>query len=155
MSTITVVMGDDRKLQGFTEQDRAALAKFEKKKDSLEPGELMWFSTWFERSGPFHRRHMKMLQVVFEAQESFGDFFQFRKWTEVGAGHGEFMEAAGKLAFIPKSIAYDKLDQAEMEDVHRRVKDFLRSAYALDKLWGHLSNDQRYEMIETLIGGFG
>lgn len=155
MTTITVVRGESGELRGFTEKDRRAWAKYQKRVDRLQPGELMWFSTWFERSGPYHRRHMAMLGTLYDAQEQFGDFDDFRKWTQVGAGYCDFVPGPnGRMVALPRSIAYHKIDQAEIEDLHLKTKDFLRTARALEYLWGHLDENQRGEMIETLLAGF-
>lgn len=155
MSTITVTRDDTGQLRGFTEKDQRAYGKFKKRIEGLAPGELMWLSTWFERSGPYHRRHMAMLGQFFDAQEQFADFDHFRKWTEVGAGHCDFVPGPnGRMVAMPRSIAYHKLDQAEIEDLHFKTKDFLRSPRAQEYLWGHLTDTQRYEMVETLLAGF-
>lgn len=155
MTTITVTKDQTGRLIGFTEKDRHAYAKFRKRMEDLEPGELMWLETWFERSGPFHRRHMAVLGAFFDSQEQFADFDDFRKWTQVGAGHCEFVPGPqGRMVALPKSIAYHKLDQAEMEQLHKKTIDFLREPHALQFLWGHLPEDQRWEMVDVLLSGF-
>lgn len=155
MSTITLCADEQGNVDGFTEQDRIAYARFNKKKKNMAPGELIFFSTWFERSGPFHRRHMRMLRDVFEGQDNFTDFNAFRKWTEAGAGHGEFIQGEKGLVFVPSSIAYHEIDQVQMEELHAKVKDFFRSQYALNRLWGHLGPYMQAEVIEQLLGGYG
>ena len=155
MTTITVTMGDDGKLRGFTDKDQIAYGKFRKRIAELEPGELMWLETWFERSGPYHRRHMAMVGAFFDAQEQFADFDDFRKWTQVGAGHCDFVPGpAGRMVALPKSIAYHKLDQADMEQLHKKTVDFLRSEHAQRFLWPHLSAEQTWMTIETILVGF-
>src|SRR5262245_7584483 len=73
-------------LNGFTKEDRRAWNGFWKRAVRLEPGEMFTTEMVFPRSGPFHRRHMKIEQSVFEAQERFDHFDQFRYWLKVGSG---------------------------------------------------------------------
>lgn len=53
---------------------------------SLEPGEFAIIEFVIPRSSPYHRRHMAIESAVFNAQERFDDFEQFRVWLKVGAG---------------------------------------------------------------------
>jgi hypothetical protein len=55
---------------------------------------------------------------------------------------------------IPKSIAYDKIDDASFQELHRKVVDFMRSERATQFLWPHLTSQQQGEMIETILGQF-
>ena len=71
---------------GFRQDDRKGWRKIWKRLMGLEPGELAVIEFVIPRSGPFHRRHMAIISAVFDAQERFDDFEQFRIWLKVGAG---------------------------------------------------------------------
>lgn len=155
MSVVQVTKNEVGKLVGFGERGERAYARFLAAVKDLEPGEMLSFEFKVPRSGPFHRRHFAVLKAFFDAQEQFSDMEQFRKWTEVGAGHVEFVPGpSGRMVALPKSINYDALDDVEFEDVHGRVVAFLRSEHATRFLWGHLSPQQAGEMVEAILGGF-
>lgn len=108
------------------------------------------------RSGPFHRRHMAIETAVFEAQEKFQSFEQFRNWLKVGSGFCDWVGGPkGGVIPVPKSIAFDKLEEGEMRQVHDSMVEFLRSEHAGRALWRHLPSDKQTEMIESIFTGFG
>lgn len=121
----------------------------------LEPGEMVEIKTHKARSGPFHRRHMVIETAVFQSQEKFEHFEQFRNWLKVGAGFCDWIAGPkGGVVPVPKSIAFDKLEDDEMRQVHQDMVAFLRSEHAGRALWKHLSPVARMEMIESILRGF-
>ncbi len=152
---MTVVKRDDGKLSGFGDKDQRAYARFKKMIDEMGAGEFFTIDFWFPRNGSFHRKHMKMVSDLFNAQERFADDTQFRKYLEIGAGFCDWAPGAkGGIVAIPKSIAYSKIDDEQLADVHERVKVFIRSARPQQWLWPHLTAAQRAEMVETILAGF-
>jgi hypothetical protein len=123
----------------------------------LEPGEMVEIKTRKPRSGPFHRRHMKMEQVLFENQEKFQIFDPvFRDWLKVGAGHVVWCPGPrGGVFPVPLSIDYDTLEDDQMREFHDKVVDFVRTDYACKTLWPHLSPTARIEKIEGILSNFG
>jgi hypothetical protein len=122
----------------------------------LEPGEMVEIKTHKARSGPFHRRHMVIETAVFEAQERFEHFEQFRNWLKVGSGFCDWVPGGkGAVMPVPKSIAFDKLEEDEMRQVHSDMVAFLRTEYAAKTLWPHLSSSARIDMVETILREFG
>ena len=122
---------------------------------SLEPGEMVSIKTHKARSGPFHRRHMAIETAVFEAQEKFESFEQFRNWLKVGSGFCDWIAGPkGAVIPVPRSIAFDKLEDGEMRQVHDDMVKFLRSGHAGKTLWKHLDATARMEMIESVLREF-
>lgn len=155
MSDVLIYKDERGKLAGFGEKGARAYARFRKAIDELADGELLRFSFWVPRSDKFHRLHFVMLKAVFDSQEQFADEEQFRKWTEVGAGHCDFVPGPkGRMVALPKSISYESIDDEQFADVHENVKQFLRSQHARQYLWGHLSDDKSAEMIGELLVEF-
>lgn len=155
MSSIVVTKDERGRLVGAGEKHQRAYAKFRKTLEQLTAGELFTISAWFPRSGKFHRMHFAMLAAIYDAQEQFEDVEQLRMWAEVGAGHCTFVPGpTGRMVAIPKSIAYDKLDDAEFADHHEAVKRFLRSARAQSFLWPHLSPEDAGSMVEAILEEF-
>lgn len=121
----------------------------------LEPGEMIDISTNQMRLGWYHRKHMALEQAVFEAQERFDDFEQFRIWLKVGAGHVIWTPGPrGGVFPVPKSISYAKMEQGEFEEFHHAVVRFLRTEHAAKTLWKHLAQRMQIEMIESILGDF-
>lgn len=72
--------------KGWSQTDERGWRKIWKRLSALEPGEFAEIEFVIPRSLPFHRRHMAIEGAVFDAQERFDDFEQFRIWLKVGAG---------------------------------------------------------------------
>lgn len=142
-------------LDGFSRDDKRAWRRFWKRLLQMEPGEMAVAEMVFPRSGPFHRRHMAIEQSVFDAQERFQDFEQFRYWLKVGAAWVTWAAGPkGGVVPIPKSISYAKADQSEFAEYHMKVVEFLRGPHASAYLWPHLK-DKASEMMASLLEGFG
>ena len=155
MPEVLLVKNEEGQIEGFGERGARTWHRFMAAWKALAVGELLSFTYRVPRSRGFHRKHFKMLRTVFEAQEQFDDDEKFRKWCEVGAGHCDILPGPmGRMVAIPRSIAYEALDELEFEDIHRRVKDFLQSPYATRFLWAHLNDQQQVAMIAELLEGF-
>jgi hypothetical protein len=123
--------------------------------NKAEPGEMLELKTHRDRLGWFHRKHMALEQAVFEAQEKFEHFEQFRLWLKVGAGFVEWLPGPkGGVIPVPKSISYGSLEQDAMEKVHDDIVKFLRQEHAQKALWRHLNAEQRAEMMAAIIDPF-
>ena len=144
-------------VDGLGERGRKQWRRFVSSLLAMEPGEMVEIRTNKARSGPFHRRHMAIEQAVYESQERFDNFDKgFRDWLKVGAGHCEwFPGPRGGIFPVPKSISYSDMEEGEMREFHEAAITFLRTEYAQKTLWRHLSVDQRSEMLETILRGFG
>ena len=141
-------------IDGFSKEDKRGWRRFWKRVMNLEPGEMAQAEMVFPRSGPFHRRHMKIEQSVFDAQERFTDFEQFRAWLKVGAAWVVWMPGPkGGVVPIPKSISYAKADEEEFRQYHDQVISFLRGPHAAPYLWRHLG-DGAHDMMDSVLEGF-
>ena len=142
-------------LDGVDETSKRAWRRFWNRVSKMEVGEIFWINTHSPRSGPFHRLHMAIEKAVFDAQERFTDFEQFRVWLKVGAGHVDWVAGPkGAVIPVPKSIAYSKLDEDGMREFHAAAMAFLREPHALKVLWPKLDAGRREQMMETVLGGF-
>ena len=143
-------------VDGLSEQHRKSWRRlwnwFLKK---AEPGEMVEIRTHRERLGWFHRKHMAMEQAVFDSQEKFDHFEQFRLWLKVGAGFVDWLPGPkGGVIPVPRSISYARLEQEDMEKVHDDIVAFLRTEHAQKTLWRHLAAGKRSDMAETILGDF-
>jgi len=141
-------------IDGANRDDKKSWRRFWKRFVAMEPGEMAVVEMVFPRSGAFHRRHMKIEQDVFDAQERFQDFEQFRYWLKVGAAWVTWAAGPkGGVVPIPKSISYAKADEEEFRKYHAQVIDFLRGDHAARYLWPHLK-DGAGEMMDSVLRGF-
>ena len=141
-------------IDGFNRDDKRAWRRIWKRIKDMEAGEMLVIDIRMPRSGPYHRRHMKIEQSVFDAQERFQDFEQFRYWLKVGAGWVTWAAGPkGGVVPIPKSISYANADQEEFARYHEAVIVFLRGEHAAPFLWRHLK-DRSHDMMESILEGF-
>jgi hypothetical protein len=143
-------------VDGLGERGKKQWRRFVNGLMRLEPGEMVEIKTHKARSGPFHRRHMVIETALFEAQERFEHFEQFRNWLKVGSGFCDWVPGGkGAVMPVPRSIAFDKLEEDEMRQVHADMVAFVRTDYAAKTLWKHLSPNARIDMVETILREFG
>ena len=103
------------------------------------------------RNVDFHRKYFKLIRCAWECQnEKTIDFFHnnfdsFRKTVEISAGICERVYSIARKEWldIPKSIAFDKMDNIEFEELYERVKDVLFSIF--------LKNIDKEEFITNLM----
>ena len=142
-------------VDGAGKDDRSRWQKFWSKVKRLEAGEVFDFEIVFPRIGKFHRRHMKIEQAVFDAQERFTNFEQFRIWVKVGAAWVDWCAGPkGGVVPIPRSISYARADQVEFEQFHAQVISFFRGPHAAPFLWRHLGA-KAHEMMDSILQEFG
>jgi hypothetical protein len=81
-------------------------------------GETLKCSVRKPRDYTNHKRYFALLNLTFENQDKYTSFEHFRKAVQIAAGHvDELITLEGELVFIPKSIAYDALDEMEFSKV--------------------------------------
>jgi hypothetical protein len=142
-------------IHGLGDTNRKAWARFWNGVLRLEPGEVVEIRTHRERIGWYHRKHMAMEQRIFDEQERFEHFEQFRNWIKIGAGHVDWVPGPrGAVVPIPRSISYAKMDQGEMEAFHDAAVAFLREPHAAKVLWPKLPAQRREGAIEALLASF-
>lgn len=139
-------------IQGLNEQQDGRWRRFWSRIWKAEVGQVFQFDNLVERSGPFHRLHMGLEQRLFDSQERWGQIGPMRDWLKVGAAWGDYqLNARGALRFVPRSTSYEQCSDDEMREVHTAMVAFLRTPYALRRLWPSIAQPQRFEMLETIL----
>lgn len=145
----------EQAIRGVDEKNHSRWRRFLRHVFGMEDGEIAEIGTRIPRSGAFHRYHMALEQAVFDAQEKFEHFEQFRNWLKVGAGFCDWVAGPkGGVIPCPKSISYADLDDQAMRDFHNDMLAFLRGPHAAPYLWRHLGADKAAEMMEAILSGF-
>ena len=104
----------------------------EKKK--LKLGEIYAVEIKLVRNVDFHRKYFALISYSWEflteqEQVTFRSKENFRKYLEISAGHCDIFYHPKLQDFVemPKSIAFDKMDNAAFSDLYERVKDVIFS----------------------------
>lgn len=155
LPTITLVRSPESgKLEGLSDKDKTLYSRFLEKAKKLAGDVSLTFSWAEPRSPQYHRRFFALLGQLFDAQEQFDDADDLRQWLTVGAGHVRFVPGPkGRMVALPVSIKWARMEQDEFEEVARDVWAFAYSEHARAFLWPHMSNEQSYEMMTTILDG--
>ena len=114
----------------------------EKKK--LKDGAVYSVEVKVVRNLDFHRKYFAMVSYAWdflnEAETAtFRTKENFRKYLEISAGHCEviYHPRLEEFVEIPKSISFAKMDNADFDDLYRRVRDVVFSL-----IGGRVSEDE-------------
>jgi hypothetical protein len=89
----------------------------------LASGEVMEVEIKKARNWKFHKKFFALIKVGFESQQMFDEMTSYRYWITMKAGHYT-MHGTGKgVMYLPKSIAFDKMDDLEFSDLFRDVQN--------------------------------
>lgn len=120
-----------------TDEDQAMMA-------TLETGEVYEFQVRKFRNYKFHRKFFAMLNIVYDNQEQYHNFDHFRKVITMKAGYFDEVVTEKGVVFLPKSIAFDKMDQSDFEKLYDKVLDECIKIVPVSK-----------EEIQKELAGFG
>ena len=106
---------------GFYPICENSLAMFDKVPD----GALVKVEYIKKRNYENHKRFFKFLEAAFDNQEFYDNTEQFRKAIQMIGGHYESLsildtEGNATTHFIPKSIAFDKMDEEEFKNLFNK-----------------------------------
>ncbi|ASU38185.1 hypothetical protein hmeg3_07655 [Herbaspirillum sp. meg3] len=121
----------------------------------LEEGEITTVDTRHPRSGPFHRFHMAMEQAVFDAQERFTDFDQFRNWLKIQVGHVTWVPGTKSgIVPLPKSTSYAEMEEVEMREFHEKMLAAFHGPVIAPFFWKLLDPEEAGGMMKSILDGF-
>jgi len=143
-------------IDGCNEEHRTGWRRIWNRIMRMEAGEAFNVEMAFPRSGPYHRRHLKIESAVFDAQDRFTNFEMFRDWLKIGAAWVVWVPGPkGGIVPLPKSVSYAAADQDEFAQYHKQIIEFLRGEHAAPYLWRHLKDGRAHDMMDSILGGFG
>ncbi len=99
----------------------------------LKVGEVYQVNIKMFRNYEFHKKYFALINLAWEyLNEKQTEFYHndkevFRKSIEVTAGHCDkvFNHSLKSWIDYPKSIAFDKMDNAEFQDLYSKVKNVI------------------------------
>lgn len=77
------------------------------------------------RNPAFHNKVLSLFRLGFENQEQINNFDNYRKVMIMKAGFYDAVQTSKGTVYLPQSIAFDKMDQQEYEDLFERVLDVI------------------------------
>jgi hypothetical protein len=88
----------------------------------VKPGIDCWIELRVARHPRFHRLYFALIKLTFDNQERYTNAEQFRKAVQMAAGHvDELVGLDGAIYQIPRSIAWDQLDETEFGELFPQV----------------------------------
>lgn len=106
-------------------------------KKKLKLGKIYKAKITLARNIDFHRKYFALINCAWAYQNEKttayfkNDINSFRKTIEVAAGHCDtlFNLRLKEWVDVPKSIAFDKMDELEFRELYDRVKDIIFSMF--------------------------
>lgn len=106
-------------------------------KKKLKLGQIYKAKITLARNIDFHRKYFALINCAWAYQNEKttayfkNDINSFRKTIEVAAGHCDtlFNLRLKEWVDVPKSIAFDKMDELEFRELYDRVKDIIFSMF--------------------------
>ena len=124
MKTLNLSKRRDGSLIPETEADAIVLEK-------MAQGATWCFSVHRERNAKHHRKFFSLIRVVWDnlpeqLDDHYPDIEHLRAEITMKAGHfTTFTTTKGERVYLPKSIAFDKMDQTEFDAFYSKVVDII------------------------------
>lgn len=146
-----VLIKTDTGLRGSTSADHDAWEKFKRRLLTLKPGTFLRMEWAKPRNGKHHRKLFALLTLVAENSETYDTTAKALVAIKLVTGHYEpFIDPkTGELMQLPKSIAYDAMDQDEFDEFYSAAIDGV-----LRYILPHLNQVQAERLIEMIIQGW-
>lgn len=114
--------------------------------NTLPPNRPLLASIRQPRNLAHHRKFFALVNLIFDNQSQFASKDELIACLKVYVGHCQVYERKGELIKVPKSIAFDQMDQVDFDDFYRRVLDVV----ARD-LWPSVTVDWLKAAIEEYL----
>ena len=144
MKTLNLSKRRDGSLIPETEEDAIVL-------EQMAQGETWCFSVHRERNAKHHRKFFSLIRVVWDnlpevMDDHYPDIEHLRAEITMKAGHfTTFTTTKGERVYLPKSIAFDKMDQTEFDAFYSKCVDIILK---------HFLPVEREDLLDFLIGEY-
>ncbi len=147
-----VLIKTDKGLRGSTPVDQDAWAKFRRRLETMKPGTWVRMEWARPRNGQHHRKLFALLQLVAENSETYDTPEKALVAVKLVTGHAEpFIDpATGELMQLPKSIAYDAMDQDEFDRFYELAIDGV-----LRHILPGMDEATAERLLEMIVEGWG
>lgn len=112
-------------LRGATPADQEAWAKFKRRLETMKPGKWLRIESKTPRNGAHHRKFMALMQLIAENSETYNTVEKALVAVKLIVGHFEpaIHPQTGELIQVPKSIAYEAMDQDAFDTFYSHALD--------------------------------
>lgn len=138
-------------LRGATPKDQEAWGKFRRRLEIMKPGDWLRFEAARPRNGPHHRKLMALLSLVAENSETYTTVERALIAVKLIVGHFEpaVHPETGELIQVPKSIAYESMDQDEFDSFYSHAVDGV-----LQHILPQMDRDTADRLMEMIVEGW-
>jgi hypothetical protein len=115
----------EKGLRGATPEDHAAWTKFRRKIETLKPGKWLRLEFSSPRNGKHHAKFFALLHLIAENSETWDTPEKALIAVKLCVGHFEpcVHPETGELIQVPKSIAFESMEQEAFEAFYSRAID--------------------------------
>jgi len=98
------------------------------------------------RNPYFHRKGFALLNLIFENQDQFDDFEEFRRWMKVKCGVYKEYIINGRAIIEVGSMSFAKMDDYEFGQVYSRIIN-VALKYCVPRTWSYEEADRLVNQI--------
>lgn len=131
-------------VRGATPDDHAAWTKFRRRLETMKPGKWLRVEFSSPRHGKHHRKLMALLNLVTENSETYNTIDKALVAVKLCVGHFDLMvdPTTGEITRVPRSIAYESMDQDAFEAFY---------SHAIDAVLQHILPQMDRETADRLV----
>jgi len=147
-----MLLKTDKGLRGATPADQEAWAKFRRRLETMKPGTWLRMEWARPRHGKHHRKFFALLNLVAENSETYDTTEKALVAVKLVTGYADPIidPTTGELIQVPRSIAYDAMDQDEFEGFYSAAIDGV-----LRHILTSMDRDTADRLLEMIIEGWG
>lgn len=138
-------------LRGATPDDHTAWVKFKRRLETMKAGKWLRIESSSPRNGAHHRKFMALLQLVTENSEVYDTVEKALVAVKLIVGHFEpaIHPQTGELIQVPKSIAYESMDQEAFDAFYSAAIDGV-----LRYILPQLDKEKAERLLEMIVEGW-
>ncbi len=146
-----VLLKTEKGLRGSTPADHDAWTKFRRRMETMKPGTWLRIEASTPRHGKHHRKFFALLQLVAENSETYDTAEKALVAVKLIVGHFEpaIHPETGELVQIPKSIAFESMDQDQFDVFYSAAIDGV-----LRHVLPHLDAEKADRLIDMIVEGW-
>lgn len=139
-------------LRGATPDDHAAWSKFRRRLETMKPGKWLRFEWSSPRNGKHHRKFFALVHLVVENSEIYDTDAKALIAIKLAAAYFDPLPdpRTGELVPIPRSIAYDAMDQEEFDGFYRAALDGILAC-----ILPTMDKETAERLLDMIVEGWG
>jgi len=147
-----MLLKTDKGLRGATPADHEAWSKFRRRLETMKQGTWIRMEWARPRHGKHHRKFFALLNLVAENSETYDTTEKALVAVKLVTGYADPIidPTTGELIQVPRSIAYDAMDQDEFEGFYSAAIDGV-----LRHILTSMDRDTADRLLEMIIEGWG